>query len=48
MCLFHFDKEKNKLLKKINFEIKYGQSVAFIGSTGVGKSNYSRFTFRII
>ena len=36
--VFHFDKRKNKLLKKINFEIKYGQSVAFIGSTGVGKS----------
>ena len=31
-------KEKNKVLKKINFEIKYGQSVAFFGSTGVGKS----------
>ncbi len=36
--IFHFDKRKNKLLRKINFEIKYGQSVAFIGSTGVGKS----------
>ena len=35
---FHFDERNSQLLKKLNFEIKRGQSFALVGSTGVGKS----------
>ena len=31
-------KEIKKLIKKLNFEIKHGQSFALVGSTGAGKS----------
>ena len=35
---FHFNERNNQLLKKLNFEIKHGQSFALVGSTGAGKS----------
>ncbi len=37
VCFHYFDDDK-LILKDFNFEIKKGQSVAFIGSTGSGKS----------
>lgn len=37
VCFHYFDDDK-LVLKDFNFEIKKGQSVAFIGSTGSGKS----------
>lgn len=35
---FHYEDDKKPILKDFNLEIKEGQSVAFIGSTGSGKS----------
>lgn len=35
---FHYEDDEKPILKNFNLEIKEGQSVAFIGSTGSGKS----------
>jgi len=42
---FHYDPER-AILKGINFEIEPGQTVAFVGPTGAGKSTLSRILFR--
>ena len=42
---FHYDPER-EILKDINFAIEPGQTVAFVGPTGAGKSTLSRILFR--
>ncbi len=44
---FRFDDDKDYLLKDISFEIKAGQTVAFIGKTGSGKSTIINLLMRM-
>ncbi|MBL4599420.1 MAG: ABC transporter ATP-binding protein/permease [Rhizobiaceae bacterium] len=42
---FHYDPER-KILKKVDFEVPAGKTVAIVGPSGAGKSTISRLLFR--
>ncbi len=45
---FKFDDTDEHLLKKVNFEIKSGETIAIIGKTGCGKSTIAKILTRLV